>query len=136
MKKYLIFMLSIAVFTSCQKSFDERIIEETQDYTSRQCPKYVEPGNQLDSLTYSTTTRTITHWYSLSEDKADSTYQAGLKNNPEMYRANTLRRLINDTSWEGCKKENINFRYVYRLADTGEQVFEILLTPADYLTQK
>ena len=58
------------------------------------------------------------------------------KNNPEMYRANTLRRLINDTSWEGCKKENINFRYVYRLADTGEQVFEILLTPADYQTQK
>ncbi|MBQ5826759.1 MAG: hypothetical protein IIW46_04735 [Bacteroidaceae bacterium] len=136
MKKYLIFMLSIAAFTSCQKSFDERIIEETQDYTSRQCPKYVEPGNQLDSLTYSTTTRTITHWYSLSEDKADSTYQAGLKNNPEMYRANTLRRLINDTSWEGCKKENINFRYVYLLADTGEQVFEILLTPADYQTQK
>ena len=129
-------MLSIAVFTSCQKSFDERIIEETQDYTSRQCPKYVEPGNQLDSLTYSTTTRTITHWYSLSEDKADSTYQAGLKNNPEMYRVNTLRRLINDTSWEGCKKENINVRYVYRLADTGEQVFEILLTPADYQTQK
>ena len=136
MKKYLIFMLSIAIFTSCQKSFDERIIEETQDYTSRQCPKYVEPGNQLDSLTYSTTTRTITHWYSLSEGKADSTYQAGLKNNPEMYRANTLRSLINDTSWEGCKQEGVNFRYVYRLADTGEQVFEILLTPVDYQTQK
>ena len=136
MKKYLIFMLSIAVFTSCQKSFDERIIEETQDYTSRQCPKYVEPGNQLDSLTYSTTTRTITHWYSLSEDKADSTYQAALKKEPEVFRANTLRSLINDTSWEGCKNENINFRYVYRLADTGEQVFEILLTPADYQTQK
>lgn len=136
MKKYLIFMLSIAVFTSCQKSFDERIIEATQDYTSRQCPKYIEPGNQLDSLTYSTTARTITHWYSLSGDKADSTYQAALKNKPEMYRANTLRILINDTNWEGCKKKNINFRYVYRLADTGEQVFEILLTPADYQTQK
>ena len=136
MKKHLIFMLSIAALVACQKSFEERIIEETQDYTSRQCPKYVEPGNQLDSLTYSTTTRTITHWYSLSEGKADSTYQAGLKNNPEMYRVNTLRRLINDTSWEGCKNENINFRYVYRLAETGEQVFENLLTPADYQMQK
>lgn len=136
MKKHLIFMLSIAVLVACQKSFEERIIEATQDYTSRQCPKYIEPGNQLDSLTYSTTTRTITHWYSLSGDKADSTYQAALKNNPEMYRANTLRSLINDTNWEGCKQESVNFRYVYRLADTGEQVFEILLTPVDYQTQK
>lgn len=136
MKKHLIFMLSIAVLVSCQKSFEERIIEATQDYTSRQCPKYIEPGNQLDSLTYSTTTRTITHWYSLSGDKADSTYQAALKNNPEMYRAKTLRSLINDTNWEGCKQEGVNFRYVYRLADTGEQVFEILLTPVDYQTQK
>jgi hypothetical protein len=136
MKKYLIFMLSIAFFTSCQKNFNERIIEETRDYTSRQCPKNVEPGNQLDSLTYSTTTRTITFWYSLSGDKADSTYLATLKNKPEMYRTNTLRNLINDTNWEGYKKENINFRYVYRLAETGQQVFEILLTPADYQTKK
>jgi hypothetical protein len=136
MKKYLIFMLSIAFFTSCQKNFNERIIEETRDYTSRQCPKDVEPGNQLDSLTYSTTTRTITFWYSLSGDKADSTYLATLKNKPEMYRTNTLRNLINDTSWEGYKKENINFRHVYRLAETGQQVFEILLTPADYQTKK
>jgi hypothetical protein len=136
MKKYLIFMLSIAFFTSCQKNFNERIIEETRDYTSRQCPKNVEPGNQLDSLTYSTTTRTITFWYSLSGDKADSTYLATLKNKPEMYRTNTLRNLINDTSWEGYKKENINFRHVYRLAETGQQVFEILLTPADYQTKK
>jgi hypothetical protein len=72
----------------------------------------------------------------LSGDKADSTYLATLKNKPEMYRTNTLRNLINDTSWEGYKKENINFRHVYRLAETGQQVFEILLTPADYQTKK
>lgn len=128
----LLSFIMLFIFSSCQKSFEERIMEETKYYTENNCPKPVEPGSHLDSLTYSPTTRTITHWFTLSGEKEDTAFLNNFEKKSEMFRTNTLRTLINDTNWEGCKKEGVNFCYVYRLSLTGEEFIRFLFTPDEY----
>lgn len=127
-KPFLIFITSLLLFSSCQESFDKRLLRETKEFTKSQCPMQVEEGCILDSLSYNTNQRVYTWWYQLS-DVGVATF---IENRHLLHKI-LVDRLSNDVELKSLKDNKVTFQYIYRSSSSGKTIYQTTITQAEYL---
>lgn len=132
-KIILLFMTIIGMTYSCQEDFDHHLQREAKEYTKKHCPLNVEVGNTLDSVTYDISSRTYTQWFTFSGFLDSPEARQASLSNMDKLKNQLCRTLRGDTKWETCKENGINFSYVYFSTSAKEIIFQITLTPNDYL---
>lgn len=123
--------LGIAI-SSCQERFDRQLSNETHDYTLKHLPKRIEAGHTLDSITYQPETRTLHEWHTFSSGLDTPEAREGIRSGAQMLRESVLAHLREDTQWQVCKEEGIQFAYHYRSTAEAKEIMCIVLTNEDY----
>lgn len=126
-KLFPIYLLLLAGLTACQESFDKRLQREAHDYTQQHCPVQVEPGNRLDSTSYTPSSRTYTSWFSL-----DANYEQALNGNEPLLRQRLLDELAGNVDYKSLMDHEVTFRYVYRSQATGRTVYDTRIEAHEY----
>lgn len=127
MNRLPLFLLILTGLVACQESFDKRLQREAHDYTEQNCPLQVEPGNRLDSTSYSPANQTYTSWFTL-----DANYERALRDNEPLLRERLLNELTGDVNYKSLKDHGVTFRYVYRSAATGRTVYDTSFEAHEY----
>ena len=122
-----------SVFTaiSCKRETkDEKFWQDFQQFTQKECPKFVDPCTRLDSAFYDIDSRTICYYYTVQDAlDIDSIYTDELK---DAFRNNIQKGLKNSIPMKQYKDEGVTFRYTYRSITTGKTHLELTFTPEDY----
>lgn len=127
MKKYLLFPLSMLIFTACHESLEERAAREAEEYTRKNCPAPISEYIVNDSMTYDKDTRTI-HYYYTIKGKADTTAIDWNKARPEL-----IKGVKAATNLRIYKDNNFNFAYTYfSEKNKGKTLIDVIITPKDY----
>lgn len=132
MRHFYVLALALGLLCACQGSFDERCAREAAEYTKKNCPQQLEPGNTLDSMIYDIPSRTYFYYYTLSGPWDTPSDVASLRQQSEILRGHLIDALNNSIELKACKDEGIDFAYVYISASTGKEILKIRLTPKDY----
>ena len=132
MKKiFAISCIVLMVFGACKRETkDEHFRKEFEQFTLKECPKFLDECTRQDSAVYDIETRTLNYCYTVQGAlDNDDIYTEALVSD---HRKNILRGLKNSIQLKPYKDENIIFRYVYRSISTGKIVLELTFTPEDY----
>lgn len=131
--KYITFtMLFLLLLTGCRRSFDERLRQQTAEYSRKMCPMQVEPFNTLDSMVYRPDSQTMFYYYTLSDSLDTPQARDLVARNAPLLRANYLRNLANSVELKEVKEHGIGFCAVYRSRSTGRELLRLRLTKRDY----
>ena len=123
--------LALFVCSACKReSKDEKFQRDFQQFTQKECPKFVDPCTRLDSACYDIGGRTISYHYTVQDDlDNDSIYTEELK---DAFRDNIMKGLKNSIPMKPYKDESITFHYDYRSITTGKMLLELTFTKEDY----
>lgn len=127
-KLFPVILTTLFLFTSCQESFDKRLLRETKEFTKSQCPMQVEEGCILDSISYNVNQRVYTWWYQLS----DVGVAAFSENRPLLHKI-LVDHLSNDVELKSLKDNKVTFQYIYRSSSSGRTIYETTITQDEYL---
>ncbi len=128
MKKLIFGFFSLLLLTACQETMDERCARECREYSEKKCPVLVTEGVTIDSLTYTSHSRTITYYFTAGGilDDSEKLHQNDL-------RGMLLKELKNSTTMKEYKEAGYNFCYVYFSAkNKGTRLFEATFLKKDY----
>jgi ADP-ribose pyrophosphatase YjhB (NUDIX family) len=121
-------MTVLTVTTSCQESLEDRCRRECTDFTQKKCPMRIDDCTVMDSMTFDSSTRTISYAYTLSGMLDDSTYLS--QANP---RELLLGELRNSPNLKLYKEAGYRFTYLYHSASRkGTKLFETTFSANDY----
>lgn len=120
------------LIAGCGQSFDERMAEEARRYTGRQCPRKLDEGSRLDSLTYDVRSRTLTRWITLYGVLDDSLTLQRIERETPWLRNYLLGQTEADADLQEARRHGVSFRFIYRSAGRTAFRQEIILTPDDY----
>ncbi|MBO7136963.1 MAG: hypothetical protein J6V92_00665 [Bacteroidaceae bacterium] len=133
MKKILAIVClgAIFVFGSCKReTTDEKFKRDFEQFTEKECPKFVDPCTRLDSACYDIESRTLSYHYTVQDMLDDeSIYTDEVVN---MFSDNIQQELKSSIQMKGYKDEGITFHYDYRSTTTGEILLDLTFTPEDY----
>ena len=132
MKKVLtIIAIGMFVCSACKRETkDEKFQRDFQQFTQKECPKFVDPCTRLDSACYDIKSRTISYHYTVQDMLDDeSIYTEELI---EMFHDNIQKELKNSIQMKAYKDEGITFRYNYRSITTDKMLLELTFTEGDY----
>ena len=126
-----VFCLALFVCGACKRETkDEKFRRDFQQFTQKECPKFVDPCTRLDSACYDIGSRTISYHYTVQDDlDNDSIYTEELV---DKFRENILKGLKNSIPMKPYKDESITFRYDYRSITTDKMLLEMTFTKEDY----
>lgn len=125
-------LFGILLFTSACKreTKDEKFQRDFEQFTQKECPKFVDPCTRLDSAKYDVNSRTISYHYTVQDQLDDeSIYTEELT---DAFRDDILKGLKSSIQMKPYKDEGISFRYDYRSITTGKMLLELAYTPEDY----
>lgn len=114
---------------ACKRDFDQRMLQETQDYSLKHCPKLLEAGHRLDSMTYDPELRILHEWHTLFGPQDTPEMRAFWQQHVEEVRQLNQSVLKEDAKWQTCKEQYVKFSYHYRSAGTGKEVMCVVLIP-------
>lgn len=116
---------------ACQRETKgEKFQRDFQQFTLKECPKFVDPCTRLDSACYDIESRTLSYYYTVQDMlDDDSLYTEDLI---ETFHNNILKELKGSIQMKGYKDEGITFRYDYRSLTRGKQMLCLIFTPEDY----
>ena len=118
---------------ACHQSLDERIKQETDDYTRKECPKRLDECTVLDSLTYTYNDSVKVHacYYSLSGMlDVDSVYESGVI---ELFRGNVLTDIRTNLQYKRLREHGVTFDYHYYSSTTkGKKYLTLSIGPNEY----
>lgn len=127
------FLFTILFFLSaCQKPLDERIADETREWTETNCPKTIDAITRLDSMTYHIPSQTVQYWYTASGEADNATYWALVDAKKEIVRHQFGQQLRVNTEIKELVANKRNFEYIYHSATTGNKLYSIAVTSKDY----
>ena len=133
MKKILAIVClgTIFVFGSCKRETkDEKFKRDFEQFTEKECPKFVDPCTRLDSACYDIGSRTLSYHYTVQDMLDDeSIYTDEVV---EMFSDNIQKELKSSIQMKGYKDEGITFHYDYRSTTTGKILLDLSFTPEDY----
>ena len=133
MKKILAIVClgAIFVFGSCKReTTDEKFKRDFEQFTEKECPKFVDPCTRLDSACYDIESRTLSYHYTVQDMLDDeSIYTDEVVN---MFSDNIQQELKSSIQMKGYKDEGITFHYDYRSTTTGEILLDLTFPPEDY----
>ena len=122
----------VFVFGACKRETkDEKFKRDFEQFTQKECPKFMDDCTRMDSVCYDIESRTMTEYYTVMNDlDVDSLYA-----DEELigtFNETLLKGLKSSIQLKPYKDENITFRYIYRSLSTGKQYLELTFTPEDY----
>ena len=128
------FILSLCILLVCgackRETRDEKFQRDFQEFTLKECPKFVDPCTRLDSAHYDTESRTLSYFYTVQDLlDDDSLYTEDLI---ETFHDDILKGLKGSLQLKPYKDESITFRYAYRSISTGKVLLDLTFTPEDY----
>lgn len=127
MKKYLLLPLSLALFSACHESIEERAEREAAEFTRKNCPVAVSEYIVNDSMTCDKDTRTI-HYYYTVRGKADTTAIDWSTAKPEL-----VKGVKDATNLRLYKEHGFNFAYTYYSSKNKNKILvDVKITPKDY----
>ena len=133
MKKVLAFLcLGTLLFCgACKRETkDEKFQRDFQQFTAKECPKFVDPYTRLDSACYDIESRTLSYHYTVQDVlDNDTIYTEELV---ESFQSDIQKGLKNSIDLKTYKDEGITFRYDYRSATTGKMLMTLTFTKEDY----
>ena len=134
MKKVLalLCMGALLVCGACKRETkDEKFKRDFEQFTQKECPKFVDADIRMDSICYDIDIRTLSEYYTvMNELDVDAIYADGQL--MSTFRESMLKGLKGSLPMKAYKDESITFRYVYRSASTGKTRLELTFTPEDY----
>ena len=136
MKKIWVFILatSLGLYSCSFESFDKKCEREAREFTAKQCPRRLDPGTIMDSLTFNVGTRSLQYCYTV-----DGELDNDLVMQPELlddFREELLKNVINSVDLKQYKEKEITFEYIYFSKATGKKRLHLTFTPKDYEQQK
>lgn len=128
-KLYLVCLLIIC--GACNRmSKDEKFRRDFEEYTQKECPKYVDACTRLDSACYDIESRTLSYHYTVQDDlDNEALYTDELTD--EFYE-DKLKAMKGSLQLKMYKDENITFHYEYRSITTGKILLDMTFSPEDY----
>lgn len=122
---------SMLTLAACKGETKEQQFKRSlEEFSQKECPKFVDQYTKLDSADYSIEERTLSYHYTIvGELDCDSIYNE--ENNAQIY-SDILDGLKHSIQLKPYKDESINFRYTYHSASTGKMLLELVYTPNDY----
>lgn len=122
---------AVIVCVGCKRETkDEKIKNDIEQFTQKECPKFFDPCTRLDSACYDIASRTLSYHYTVQDVLDDETIYT--EEVTDAFRENTLRELRNSIQLKTYKDEGITFRYDYRSITTGKMLLELTFTKEDY----
>lgn len=117
--------------TGCKRETkDEKFKRDFEQYTQKECPKFVDPCTRLDSACYDIETKTLSYNYTV-QDMLDNEEIYTEETNDTFYE-DILKGLKNSIQMKPYKDEGVTFRYAYRSSTTGKMLLVLTYTPEDY----
>ncbi len=133
MKKVLalLCMGTLLICGACNRETkDEKFKSDFQQFTQKECPKYVDPCTRLDSACYDIASRTLSYHYTVQDMLDDEAiYTEELT---DAFHDDILKSLKNSIQLKTYKDEGITFRYDYRSTTTGKMLLVLTFTKEDY----
>ena len=132
MNKYLlIFSLLLLALTGCKRqTLEERIHEEAEKFTLKNCPKEVDKYTVMDSCVFSIPQRVYYYYYTVSGDlDVESLYTKELY---DAFREDLLSSIKGSIPLKGCKDAGVSFCYQYHSKRSGKLLMEQKFTKKDY----
>lgn len=118
--------------TACKReSKDEAWTKLFQQFTAKECPKFVDECTRLDSACYDAKSRTLSYHYTV-QGMLDSKEVYADAKTTSAFHEDILRGLKGNLPLKPYKDEGINFCYDYRSITTGEMLFSMTFTKEDY----
>lgn len=133
MKKVLALLClgTLIICGACKRETkDEKFKSDFEQFTHKECPKYVDPCTRLDSASYDIASRTLSYHYTVQDNLDDESLYTGEMN--DAFHDDILKGLKNSIQMKIYKDEGITFRYDYRSITTGKMLLELTFTKEDY----
>lgn len=130
-KSALLLSAAACLATSCgRKSLEEQLIEESADFTLKQCPKQLDEFFTMDSMVYDEATHSRVCYYSIQGKADDPDFFP--KETVEDFKENMTINIRADLNMKKLKEAGISFGYRYISKKTGQQLMEYTVGPEDY----
>lgn len=130
--KKLTILLALACLTACQKSLDERLKDETKEWTETNCPKQIDEITTLDSMTYDAKRGAVQYWYKVSGMGDSPLFWAEAKGRMETIKQEYIKDIRQSTEIKELVARERSFEYIYTSASNGNRLFTVFVTPEDY----
>lgn len=130
-KKTIILSVTVLTLLSCgRKSLEEQMEEDAKEFTLKQCPKVLDEFTTMDSITFSSLTRTSSYYYTIKGnlDNPDTF----LPSTKEYYRESMMTKLRDDLNLRKAKEAGISFAYHFTSKSTGKELLSFTITKQDY----
>ncbi len=122
----------LLVLGACKRETkDELFQREFQQFTQKECPKFVDECTRLDSAVYNIENRTLTYFYTVRGELDNETIYTNERMSSEFHNT-ILKGLKGSLQLKIYKDEGISFCYSYCSETTGEKYMELTFTPEDY----
>ena len=109
---------------------DERFKSDFEQFTRKECPKFIDPCTRLDSACYDISTRTLSYHYTVQEALDDETIYT--EEVIDAFHENILKGLKNSIQLKTYKDEGITFCYDYYSITTRKMLLKLTFTKEDY----
>ncbi len=131
MNRFLILICSAALLTACNRlSLDDKIYQQTRDYTKTSCPKRMDQYTVLDSMVYVSASRTMVYHYSVSDKMdVDSVYTTQMI---DLFDTNLLNNVRQNPGLNELKEHAVTFHYIYSSQTNGKEYMSFTYTPDKY----
>lgn len=122
----------LLTFSACKRETkDERFQKEFQQFTQKECPKFVDECTRLDSAVYDIENRTLTYFYTVRGELDNETIYTNERMTSGFHN-DILKNLKGSLQLKIYKDEGISFRYNYCSETTGKQYLDLTFTPEEY----
>ena len=128
--KQLTILSMLLLLTACQEKKFDRLEREAKEYTVRHCPKTMDPITVLDSVVFHND-GSLDYIYYYSVTMTDE-LRENFETVREEVREQTLKGVRNSIELKMVKEAGLNIIYLYRDAETGEEIMRNSYTREDY----
>jgi len=130
-KLLLLCLGTLLVCGACKRETkDEKFKRDFEQFTQKECPKFVDPCTRLDSACYDIGSRTLRYHYTVQDVLDDE--EIYTEEVIDTFRDNILKGLKSSIQLKAYKDEAITFSYDYRSITSGKMLLEMTFTPEDY----
>lgn len=128
---YLVFILLLLTLSGCKRqTIEERIHEEAEKFTLKNCPKEIDKYTVLDSCVFSIPKRTYYYNYTVRGDlDVESLYTKKLH---DTFHEQLQSDIKNSIQLKECKDAGITFCYRYYSERSGKIMMTQKFTKKDY----
>ena len=128
---YLVFILLLLTLSGCKRqTIEERIHEEAEKFTLKNCPKEIDRFTVLDSCVFSIPKRTYYYNYTVKGDLDDESLYT--KKLHDTFHEQLQSDIKNSIQLKECKDAGITFCYRYYSERSGKIMMTQKFTKKDY----